>query len=201
MKKILHITGLSILLLISSSVYAASISITPNTETNAAAFITETGWQVTCSSDADAPPGYISFEMADHSEGGHWRNDLGPGWCNPGPASGFTLSSFSYSPIIDGTYAITSCDEDPGTGNGCPSDHVIATAEIAVGSSPPPPPPPPIVISFNTSTTTCTSDGTTTTCATIGGTQTVDNPTQDLYAGFILFYIVAGGLIWFFRKR
>lgn len=30
---------------------------------------------------------------------------------------------------------------------------------------------------------------------------TVDNPTQDLFNGFILFLLTAGGVIWFFRKR
>jgi len=39
--------------------------------------------------------------------------------------------------------------------------------------------------------------GTTTTASS----TTVDNPTQDLFNGFILFYIVFGGVVWFFRRK
>jgi len=59
----------------------------------------------------------------------------------------------------------------------------------------------PIVIPFGTGTTTCSTNGATTTCASTMGTGTVDNPTQDLFYGFILFYMVGSGVIWFFRKR
>jgi len=32
-------------------------------------------------------------------------------------------------------------------------------------------------------------------------TTTVDNPVQDLYDGFMIFFITCGGVIWFFRRR
>jgi len=71
------------------------------------------------------------------------------------------------------------------------------------GSCPSAPPTPPVAMtSFDEGTTTCVYiDASTTQCTTVKGTSTVDNPTSDLFLGFILFYLVSGGVIWFFRRR
>lgn len=62
---------------------------------------------------------------------------------------------------------------------------------------------PPIVVEgFGNATTTCVAlTSTTTQCVSESSTQSVDNPVQDLYFGFILFFMVFGGMIWFFRKK
>lgn len=65
-----------------------------------------------------------------------------------------------------------------------------------------PPPTPSFTPVFDTGTTTCTViNASTTECVTTSGTRTVDNPVQDLFAGFILFFMSFGGVVWFFRKK
>jgi len=98
---------------------------------------------------------------------------------------------------------------------GTPSDDFANIDTADFGSAPvpsvtyfadcsavPPPSPPPITIAFDVGTTTCTTlDASTTQCVSIGGTRTVDNPTQDLFNGYMMMFITAGGIIWFFRRK
>jgi len=125
---------LALLAVLPSYTLANSLTGTPTFEASDSAFNSESGWSFTCDAAADAPPAYISFENLDSGVGGHWRNDLGPGWCNPGPGTGFTHTAFSFTASGDGCYALTSCDIDPGTGSGCPTGDVIAQQPITVGS-------------------------------------------------------------------
>jgi len=69
-------------------------------------------------------------------------------------------------------------------------------------AGPPAPPSPPVQVVFDVGTTTCTSlNSSTTECVTVAGTRTVDNPTLDLFLGYILFFIVMFGFISIFKKR
>jgi len=86
--------------------------------------------------------------------------------------------------------------------NVCISDVSYADASYACGGSPPPPANPPIQIAFDVGTTTCTFiNASTTECVSVGGTRTVDNPTQDLMNMFLLFFLSAGFIIFIFKKR
>jgi len=67
---------------------------------------------------------------------------------------------------------------------------------------PDPIPTPPPTTSFDEGTTTCTVlSASSTQCVTVKGTSTVDNPVQDLFYGYMMMFITAGGIIWFFRRK
>jgi len=65
-----------------------------------------------------------------------------------------------------------------------------------------PPTPPAYTPVFDMGTTTCTViNASTTVCTNERGTQTVDNPVQDLAIGYILFFMTFFGVVWFFRRK
>jgi len=72
----------------------------------------------------------------------------------------------------------------------------IGIADIDVGDNP--------LIQFNASSTQMyltECENATTSIAVSVDNATVDNPTFDLFMGFILFYMVLAGVVWFFRKK
>jgi len=123
-----------------------------------------------------------------------------------------------------GYYRVTDTLECPNAGGNTiyyynnTNDPTVGSWSVNAGSSPggsfttagtcgaaPPTPPAQtgqITVNFDTATTTCVViDASTTECYSVGGTRSVDNPTQDLFMGYILFFITGGGVIWFFRKK